>query len=245
MSNTNPTIKDFLDHRWTEAKEALRTLDQDFVSTIENEVGLQGLGLEVPWEVKVDLEPRKRLPSSYHRLLEACLELEMQAGWLKSSASHLRASAHAGRAVEDVGRDSGYHLRSWFAHVNTLGERAESVIEWTIRVHPPAKSQRTQVNRNFKGQVYDEVIKHVQKQRDQYSHGTTRSWVSGLTEEGLWEGMVASGMLPSQFLTKIRYPERGSALLRGKYEGFVGATEEIFTRLGTILRRLEVDLGLT
>ena len=57
MSMANPTIEDFLAHRWAEAQEALRTLDPAFVTTLENEVWLQDVGLVVPWRVAGALLP--------------------------------------------------------------------------------------------------------------------------------------------------------------------------------------------
>ena len=66
---------------------ALSKLDRDFISELESTVRLQAVGLTTPWEPDVGRRPRQRLSSKWHRLLEACLELTMQASILQVSAA--------------------------------------------------------------------------------------------------------------------------------------------------------------
>ena len=71
------TIDDFVRNRWADAKEALRELDPDYVSTMETLLGLDRSGLLAPPDMvaKSDKQPRKRLSKRWHGLLEACFEL--------------------------------------------------------------------------------------------------------------------------------------------------------------------------
>ena len=71
------TIDDFVHNRWADAKEALRELDSDFVSTMETLLAMERSGLWAPPEMvaKSDNQPRIRLSKRWHELLEACFEL--------------------------------------------------------------------------------------------------------------------------------------------------------------------------
>ncbi len=54
------SIDDFVNHRWDDAKEALRELDPAYANNFESTVKLQELGLESPWSADVEEAPRKR-----------------------------------------------------------------------------------------------------------------------------------------------------------------------------------------
>ena len=64
-----PTINDFVEHRWTDAKEELRKLDPDFVRRSEETVGLQSLGLTA---LGADCNPKRRLSKSLFTISVVC-----------------------------------------------------------------------------------------------------------------------------------------------------------------------------
>ena len=190
------SIDDFVNHRWADAKLMLRKLDRDFVDKLECEVRLEAVGLATPWQPDIGRVPALRLSSEWHRLLEACHELTVQASILQTSAVNLTADANHELPLLEVGRRANYHFRSWFIHARTLAERTDEVIRWTTKVYVTDRETRTNLDKRLQGRVYEEVTKHVIEQRNQYTHGARRSWGSGITEDQLWESLVAVGMTP-------------------------------------------------
>ena len=236
------SIDDFLAHRWEDAKVELRKLDADFVRKFEAEVRLQALGLEPPWTSDANRVPALRLSSKWHRLLESCTELAMQVTTVKTSAVCLTAEANAGLSDYEAGMRADYHFRSWFIHATALTENADVVINQTAELYIAEPVERKKVAKRHRTSVYEQIAKQIKKQRDSYVHGAVRSWVSGITEEELWEKFVAGGMTPRSFLEEIRYPMEGNNVKSGKHDWFVAATEAAIGSLGSIFQSLEADI---
>ena len=239
---SGPSLSDFVAHRWSQANAELSKLDPRFVSTPENEVRLNKMGLAAPWPSSVGATPIVRLPQEWHQLLEACLELKIQADCLQTAAALLMPEAHAGKPTELTGKETTYHFRSWFAQALALAERAESVIAKTVNLF--ANTQNDMKER-FQRRVYREITMHVNRQRQDYLHGFRRSWASGLTEDQLWETSVAVGLLPEMLLEQFVYPEEGQDVQSGGRVFFQARTKEFLAKLGCILHDLEAELGLT
>ena len=193
----------FVNHRWADAKATLRDLDRDFVDKYECEVRLKAIGLATPWQPDIGRVPAQRLSSEWHRLLEACHELTVQASILQTSAVDLTADANHELPLLEVGRRANYHFRSWFIHARTLAEHADEVIRRTTKVYVTDRETRTNLDKRQLGRVSEEVTKHVIEQRNKYIHGALRSWGSGVTEDQLWEAHVAVGMTPQKFLDEF------------------------------------------
>ena len=68
------TIDDFVNHRWADAKEALRQLDPDYVNRLESTARLQRVGLEHPFPADMKEQPKKRLSKEWHHPLEPILK---------------------------------------------------------------------------------------------------------------------------------------------------------------------------
>ena len=116
------SIDAFVNHRWEDAKEALRKLDSDFVSRLESEHRLQTLGLGMPQQYSAGDRPKRLLSKKWHHLLEACLELTMQARNVQVAATSLTADENAGLSSYEAGTRADYHFRSWFIHATALTE---------------------------------------------------------------------------------------------------------------------------
>ena len=236
------SIDDFVNHRWADAKATLKDLDRDFVDRCESEVWLQRIGLAAPWRPDTGRVPAQRLSTEWHRLLEACLELTVQESILKTSAVNLTANANDGLPLLEVGKHLDYHFRSWFIHARTLSERTEEVIRWTTKVYLPNGETRTSLDKHLCGRVYEEFTEHIREQRNQYAHGTVRSWGCGTTENQLWESLVSISMTPQNFLDEFLYLAIGNSVMSGKYQEFVDATTIYCDRLGSILQELEANI---
>ena len=236
------SIDDFVEHRWADAKAVLRKLDGRFVDHLESAVRLEALELTTPWPDIVQRRPRQRLSTEWHRLLEACFELTMQARILQVSAVSLTTDANRGMPRDEIGRRASYHFRSWFIHTNTLAERANAVIGCTTEVYLADRGAGTELARRQKERVRQEVIERFKEQRHEYAHGARRSWGSAMTEDQYWESNVSIGMLPQIFLDDFHYPGEGERLESGKYELFAAETQVVFDCLGGILLELESEL---
>ena len=114
-----------------------------------------------------------------------------------------------------------------------------------LLVYIADRSGRNEVAKRHKVSACRQVTEQVNRQRNQYAHGTTRSWASGITEDQLWEPHVVVGMTPPRFLDEFRYPAQGNNIISGKYDGYVGATKRIHDCLGGILQQLEGDISVS
>ena len=236
------SIDDFVNHRWADAKAELGKLDEDFISKVESETRLQALGLTTPWLPDVGRRPAQWLPKRWHRLLEECLELTIQTSILQTAAVSLTADVNSEMSRIKVGRRADYHFRSWCIHANTLAVRTDYIIDKTIEVYLAESTAADEIAKRHKERVYKQVTVLVDKRRNEYAHGTTRSMSSGITEDELWEGMVASAMTPIRFLDEFHYLDEGSKVICGNYDFLADTTTTILDRLGSILGELETDM---
>ena len=236
------SIDDFVSHRWADAKEALRKLDSDFVSRLESEHRLQTLGLGMPQQYSVGRSPKRPLSKKWHHLLEACSELAMQVWNVQAAAIGLTPEANTGQSSYEAGIRADYHFRSWFIHATALTERTDDMIRKTAEVYITEPEKRKEVTKSHQASVYQQITKYISRQRNDYVH-PNRSWVSGHTEDGLWEGNVVIGMTPSKFLDEFHYPAQGKDLLVGKFDGYVVETAKILECIGEILKELEADIA--
>ena len=240
------TIEDFVSHRWEDAKAELKKRDPEFVGKAESEHRLNKLGLYAPQHpLGIEDFSIRRLSKPWHRLLEACFELTMQAEHVETAAVYLTACANRQLAHIEIGKRSSYHLRSWFIHAHTLGERTQSVIQKTAQVYVPDPKSVNKLASLYGKRAYQDIIGPIRSRRNQYAHGKTdqsRSWAKGITEDEGWEGLVAIGMTPQMHRTEFGYPTEANDVLSGKYEHFMDATTEIFGIVGSILHDLEAEI---
>ena len=237
-----PSINDFIDHRWTDAKEALRKLDEHFVSRLESEVRLRSAGLSAPWPSALDSPPKRRLPKHWHLLLEACLELTIQTSNLQVAATSLTVENLGSHSALEVGRRSNYHFRSWFVHAITLADQCKVVIARTARAYITDCTKVREVVNDRQEAVQEQIVRHLSEERNRYVQPGRGAWARGLTEDVLWESQVAAGMTPTRFLDEFHYPEEAPRAREGDFDPFVGATTTILERIGTILGDLEADI---
>ena len=242
--NSMPSIDDFVNHRWADAKDALRKLDPDFVSEVESTVRLQSVGLETPWELDVQRGPKRRLASEWHRLLEDCDELVRQTSILQTAKEHLVEDSDAGMSDVEVGKRFFYHMHSWFIHANTLAERTSEVIKRTAELFISDREACKKMTERYSDSVFHQVIKLVREERNEHAHGTSRSWSKNITKDDLWELGVAGGLTPRNAQEEFQYPTMGEIIKSGRYHRFADLTKTIFDRLGGILHELEEDIAV-
>ena len=242
MNPDEITIEDFIVHRWVDAKEALRERDPEFVGWSENTVGLSRIGLTTPWSVDGRETPKKPLPKEWHRLLEACVELVLQRTCLQVAAEGLHNGNNSKLSILEAGKSQSYHVRSWVIHADTIAERTNDVIQKTSDLYVTDPYQAGEVAKRHKASVKKTLTAHVRASRNEYAHGTTRSWSQALTKERHWERAVAIGVTPKDFLDEYFYSPQGQKTIDGTYYFIAPLTTEMVRNLGMILHHLEEDL---
>ena len=236
---TPPTLSTFFSHVWERAKAELRELDPEFVSALEDEVQLNKEGLVAPSSATSEARPKRRLPGKWHQLLEACVELEIQADCLETASALLRPHSSENGAIAEAGRGAIHNWRSWFVHASALAEKAEVVILKTIALHPGASRS---MQKRFRQRVKDEITQYVTSQRQDYVHGR-RSWAAGFTEDQLWERTVAEGLTPEMFFRDF-YPAEGKKQQSDPYRFLAERANQFIANLGVVLHELEVQIAL-
>ena len=237
-----PSMEDFVEHRWADAKEVMRQLDPEFVNRLEMTTRAQAVGLEMPYFFDLTAPPRKSLPKHWHRFLESCELLSMQVTPVTVAAEGLQALASTELSEVEAGKLADYHLRSWFAHMLALVERTQKVIEQTVEVYLANPDQAKHISGPWTEDVWERVGKRIKRQRNDYLHAN-RSPASAVTEDKLWEGLVAVGMTPGLFLEDFHYPAEAERVTRRFRNAFMPGTLEKLESLGQILEGLERDLA--
>ena len=187
-----PSIGEFVDHRWADAKEKLRKLDPDFVRRSEETVRLQGLGLEA---LDLDRSPKRRLSKEWHSLLEDCDELVRKASTLQTALDCFIADSGGCMSNGDIGRRFFYHMQSWFMHAQALAEYTERVIGSTTKLYF-SDSDAGDITRRHKESVRCQVTKKVKQTRNMFAHATGGSSSTSITEDDLWGGQCGGGANP-------------------------------------------------
>ncbi len=217
-------------------------MDPEYVEGFKSQLRLESLGLFHSSPIQASPRPRVQLPSTWHRLLESCLELTFQLSILRVSANLMTAEANRRIPREESGQAMAYHFRSWFIHAEALAECAIEVVKWTSEVYVTDPSKRLDLCKRKRLLIKQQISDRVAKQRNSYVHTSRRSWASGLTEGELWEGFVSSDLTPQKFLKEVRWPEEGNRMASGRYGWFVVLTEDICSSLTSILEGLEKDI---
>ena len=239
--NSKPSINDFVEHRWADAREELRKLDPDFARLDEETVRLQGLGLEV---LGVGRSPKRRLSKKWHTLLEDCDELVRKASILQTAIDCFIADSDGEMSSVEVGRRFFYHMQSWFIHAQALAEYTKRVISNTTKLYISDREADKKLDKCHRKSVYCQVTKMVEQERNKFAHATGKSSSTSITEDDLWEGSVAAGLTPQMSHDEFIYPSMGERVKSGMYHHpLVEKNGIIFQRLGGILHQLEENIA--
>ena len=240
--NTKPSISDFVEHRWVDARDKLRNLDPDFTRRVEETVRLQDLGLEA---LGVGSSPKQRLPKKWHTLLEDCDELVRKASILQTAIDCFTADSNGEMSSVEVGRRFFYHMRSWFIHAQALAEQTQRVISNTTSCYIYDREVDGKLAKCHRKSVKSQVIRMVKQERDEFAHAKQKSWSTTITEDNLWEPSVAAGLTPRMSPNESIYAFFGERVKSGMYHHPLAERNGIvFQRLGRILHELEEDIAV-
>ena len=232
------TIDDFVNHRWADAKEALRQLDPDYVNTIEWDIRSPKFDLNVPSPADARYTPKKRLPKNWHLLLEVCLDLTMHTLLLETVAAKLTMASNRELPPHEVGRQSEYHFRAWFIQLSALAERNNDVIYKALNVYLPDRISAVEIAKSYRDIVHQFIS---QQERNEFLHPRRREWLKEITRNGSWELFIA-GIVTPQTYFKFHFSVTGEQLLSSPREQFSTLTKAVLERFGETLSKLEQDL---
>ena len=232
------TISDFVSNLWGLAKRELSANDPEFVSKLDSEVRLNKIGLVVEKPSTLRSKPKTGLSRKWHKLLEACMELELRVDCLKTSAQFLSPAPYENATTVQAGKEGIYHDRSWFIHAVAVGEQVKTIVLKAIDLFPATTEEKKAIRESLKTALQETIMQHITDQRHDYIHGERSSWPSGITEDELWEGAVSVGLTPDRVLNEFVYPDEGEKVKSGKRRHFESVTEEMLSRAGGILKAL-------
>ena len=236
------SIEDFINHRWQDAKAQLSEIAPDFVQWVDSTVGLEAIGLAPPWETENFPVPSRRLPKKWHRLLQACYEMVMHMTMLRVAAEDMTAEANKGLPSNQAGRRFLHHQAAWLAHAEAVAEAAGNLISLTIAIYVKDIKKGKEVAKRRKQQVHDDIIQQIKKFRNDHIHPARMVLASGITEDGLWEGLVAFELAPQTNLIQYVYPPLGEKLKTGGDNPFSIKAEEMLEHIGLILKEMEAEI---
>ncbi len=241
-----PTIDDFINHRWQDARETLRSLDPDFVNELETLVRSEGTHQTESSLAGPIKMPRQQLSKEWHKLLAACLDLTMQ-------VEILRVPAHAlnSRTVRQMGNDRivptlDYHIRSFLVHAKTLAEVSDLVIDTFICAQLVASignKGRTNLGKKYRDRVYSGITKHVDKLRNRIVHPGRGLWGQVVTQEQRWEGPIAIGFTPEMAVEQVVFVAFVEQAKEGGYDELNDVVDVFAQQLGLILHDLEQEVA--
>ena len=252
-----PSIDDFINKRWADAKEELRQRDPSFVAKYEElatKARSEDSILEVPEQVLwlpgqgpvsffTHRDPKKRLSRKWHSLLEACVALTKQVSIVKIAANSLTADMYKALPDIEVGRQFDYHRNSLIIHMLTLCERVKKVIEVTAAVYIADNVVRKSINEQYRSLV-EPIRKRLEDLRNEVVHPRGSLGAEGITEDQLWEQNVAVGITAQMLLNEFYWPTRGERIKRGEYNWYVDGTDLLLDELDSIIGELEKDLAI-
>ena len=227
------SIDDFVNNRWLDAKDRIRELAPSFVEEFESS--------DYPEELIRNLVPRRRLSKEWHRLLEACLSLTEQASIVLMATHYLNALVSEDLSHWLAGGQAIYHEYSWIIHVDTLCARVDCVVERAAKTYISDHKTRDAIEKRHREAVRV-VRENVRELRNEMVHGNSRVGIERITDDRLWEGLIAAGLTAQVFLDEHHYPNMGY-MVKETEGTWYPKTALYLQELGSILGELEKDIA--
>ena len=233
------SIEDFVSNRWSDAKEALRKLDPDFVDRLDSLARLERMQLYMPpdWIGTEHQIPKKRLSKEWHDLLEACFELIIQARDYRTAISNMASETSRGLSDLEVGKQFAYNFRVWALYQHAIVEHVKTVISFAVKIYPSGKESRNQLKKRHHRKA-DTLKERIEADRQAIVHGGGLT-SQELTKDQWWEGGVAIGMLPGHVLDEFVYEESGRAIKAGRYDAMLPPSRLFLDALAKVLHDFE------
>ena len=236
------SIEDFVSNRWSDAKEALRKLDPDFVDRSDSLARLERMELYGPPGLMriADQGPKKWLSGKWHRLLEACYELIVQTRDYQTAIRNMTSEASKGLSDIEAGKHFAYNFRVWVFYQNAVVEHVKTVITRVSKTYECPTRSSNQLKQHYHRKA-NALKEGFEDERNTIAHGggfTSRA----LTASHLWEGFVATGLHPWRLLDEFVYECDGCRVKSGHYDCMTALPPRLLDALASILHGLENEI---
>lgn len=243
MSGDDQEIREFIEHRWLEARNALIAIDPDFVQRVDNSVRASNIGLIMPGEERVPT-PSHRLSDRWHSLLSLTHEVVQELGRLQMTMQFMSPDFNS-----NINREqSTYFFDVWIQRVFNLCEKVTAAMKHTIRIYRDEQglSNHASIERKYSDLVKLQVRDHVEKLRSPSVHGEGGSGnISSrvITEDQQrWELILLGGSRMIDQMLEQSYSGEGSVDPQSFYDLSIANHTRAIQALGKILKELDEEL---
>ncbi len=138
-----------------------------------------------------------------------------------------------------------YYLSSFFMHCYALNEKSEKLVALSYRHFSRRSDRYNRVSADaWNSRVKNELCEMIDSIRSHLVHGEggRGAWVTGITNDKLWEGTVAVQLTPEKLLDKFPIPDDNRRRLVW-YRGITATKQKLFEQLDRILDDLRAELN--
>lgn len=244
MSGDDLEIREFIEHRWLEARTALTAIDPYFVQRVDTSVKASNIGVIIPGEERIPT-PGHRLSNRWHSLLSLTYEVVQELGRLQMTMQFMSPDFNS-----NINREqSTYFFDIWIQRVFNLCEKIILTMKHTIRIYRDEHglSNHASIERKYSDFVRLQVRDHVEKLRSPSVHGEGGSGnisTRVITEDQeRWELIILGGPRMIDQMLEQSYSGEGTLDPQSFYELSIAKHTHAIQALGKILKELDEELG--
>jgi hypothetical protein len=222
------TITNFIENRWSEAKQELAEHDPAFFPAIETHYSTKE---EEPILSGNPPAPSYRLSERWYHVLETTVDVSQQLERLRRTVFKARSATNRQEAL--------YYFDTWIADVYSLCEKVKVLVAQSCRLHSLGNKAINQ----YRGEIENEVQKNAGRMRHALVHGKDEPKAGGLginakaiTQDKSWEMLVVAG--PS-IIDQYLLTPGGDNMPPERILRLPSITTEILARIGATLYDLD------
>lgn len=216
------------------AHDELERVDPDYVRVMDEVYRLDQVNLVHSKTPPTGTPtPSSRLSKTWHRTLEALLDLYLSIQTLETNVD-LLSDAPASKD-RPTGVLVNYHLAVWWPNAQAVVEKAQVLGKRAIRSAGLSKDLRKNAEDALKSPLTS-LQKRLERRRDPDLHGGRGTLFEAITEDDLWESIVALRAAPSVTVDGI-YDEakrRGPGRARYTRANTDAILEDVANSLGLV-----------
>ncbi|MBT3941604.1 MAG: hypothetical protein HOC77_13000 [Chloroflexi bacterium] len=222
------------------ARNALSEIDSRYVDRMDDVFRLESLKLSHPSRTGGRVpDPVGRLSPEWHKTLEAVLDVYSAIQTLELNTELIGAESSDEKRFP-VGALVNYHLSNWWPNAQAVVEKSGVLIKYVLRRAGMPREQSRPIEDNIMSEL-DALQVALEKRRDPDLHGGPGNLFEAITEDGLWESMVALKASPEVTVDGIF--EEGAMRQRSRATYTRRNTDFIIRRIAEIVKKLSDELG--
>ena len=224
------------------ARDALSEIDSRYVDRMDDVFRLESLNLSHPSRSggRVPV-PANRLSPEWHRTLEAVLDMYSAIQTLELN-TELIGVGSSDEERFPVGALVNYHLSNCWLNAQVVVEKSGVLIKYILRRSGMPREQSRPMKDSIMSEL-DALQVALEKRCDPDLHGGPGNLFEAITEDGLWESMVALKASPEVTVDGIF--DEGAMRQRSRASYTRRNIDFIIRKIAEIAKRLPDDLGCT